>query len=128
MAIIIRGKTECPLCGEVLRGGDDLMASPPFLQSGLLFRFSDAAMHRACFTNWPLADKFIAAFNEIGRCWPGGPRRMLADGTIIDLDAESMPPAYEGKPVLTLGILGDAEERAQLFTALAVLRERRNST
>lgn len=50
MALLLPGKTVCSLCGEVIVARDDVVATPPFLESThRLARFSDAAFHRRCF-------------------------------------------------------------------------------
>lgn len=125
MAIIIRGVTACPLCGEVLRDGDDIVATPHFLHSGPLSRYSDAAMHRECFTAWPKADAFRSAFNDFGRSWPGGPHQMLTDGTIVKVTPDDLPPRQEEEARLTVGVLGDVEDRVQLLAALDATGKRK---
>jgi hypothetical protein len=50
MALLIRGKSICPLCGAVIGISDEVSALPAFLPLGhRLARFSDAAFHRHCF-------------------------------------------------------------------------------
>jgi hypothetical protein len=50
MALILRGKTICPLCGNLIGEGDDVFATPAFLKSTHpLSSFSDAAFHAKCF-------------------------------------------------------------------------------
>jgi hypothetical protein len=102
MAIIILGKSECPLCGRVIQVDDDYMGTPHFLPSGPLSRYSDAGIHRDCFMAWPKAGEFRLAFNEVGRSWLGGPRQMLEDGSIVEVKREELPPRQEGKARLTI--------------------------
>lgn len=124
MAIILLGKSECPICGLVLEEGDDFFGTPHFIHSGPLSRYSDAGMHRACFTAWPKADEFRLLFNEAGRSWPGGPRQMLPDGAIVKVSVEDLPARAIGKPRLTLGVLGIEEERHQLNAAIDAVEKR----
>jgi hypothetical protein len=50
MAIIIRGKSTCWLCGKLLEVGQPLTAFSAFLQrSDPHWQFSDLAMHEQCF-------------------------------------------------------------------------------
>jgi hypothetical protein len=50
MALIILGKSKCPLCSEVMKQGEELKAFPAFLPYDHRFgRFSDAAFHKVCF-------------------------------------------------------------------------------
>ena len=54
MAMIIRGKSLCPLCNEPMQEGQELKAFPAFLPNDHRFgRFSDAAFHKACFEKDP---------------------------------------------------------------------------
>lgn len=60
MAIIIRGVSRCPICGEVLEEGQPLVAFPAFLSPGDdLWRYSDSAMHEHCFEAWEHRDAMI---------------------------------------------------------------------
>ncbi len=50
MALVFLGKTPCQLCGCVLNDGEEIRAFPAFLgPEHHLARFSDAAVHAACF-------------------------------------------------------------------------------
>lgn len=50
MALLIRGKSACPLCGTVIGNDDEVVATPAFLKaSHRLAAFSDAAFHSRCF-------------------------------------------------------------------------------
>lgn len=50
MALLIRGKSICWLCGQTIGENDDVVATPAFLGSKhRLVRFSDAAFHQKCF-------------------------------------------------------------------------------
>lgn len=49
MAMIIRGKSTCPLCSKVLEKGDELKGYPAFLPYDHRFgKFSDAIFHKVC--------------------------------------------------------------------------------
>lgn len=87
MAVIIRGITTCSICGAVLADADDIVSTPHFIHdaSHKLRRFSDSAMHRSCFTAWPKAGAFRAAFNKTwSKLAPGHPRVMMEDGSILE--------------------------------------------
>jgi hypothetical protein len=50
VALVVRGKSTCTLCGGVLAKDDAIVGLPPFLTpEHRLWRFSDSAMHAACF-------------------------------------------------------------------------------
>ncbi len=89
MALIIYGRTKCPLCAVVLREGDDIVATAHFIgdPSDPLWPFSDAAMHRACFLQWQLREAFVARYNAtVGAItWGNGTYQdMQPDGTILN--------------------------------------------
>lgn len=87
MAIVIRGLTDCSICGKVLEAGAELVMTPHFIHDELhpLWRYSDSGMHAACFAAWEHAEDFRAAFNAIWpTLMPDHPREMLADGRIVE--------------------------------------------
>lgn len=60
MAIVVRGKSRCALCGELLLHDDELTLIP----AGLFARpdspfhhIWDAGLHGRCFDNMPLSDR-----------------------------------------------------------------------
>jgi hypothetical protein len=90
--MIIGGKTKCVLCDAVLLATDDIVATTHFITdaSDPLWRYSDAAMHRACFVAWKHRDAFRAKYNEtVGRVvWGNGTRHHFdADGNIRSIPA-----------------------------------------
>lgn len=86
MALICLGASKCALCGRVIESEDDFVATSAFLaREHRLWRYSDAAMHRACFLRWQDRWTFVHAFNAIvGPLLSGNGTRqqMLDDGTI----------------------------------------------
>lgn len=118
MAIIILGKSECPLCGNVIQPSDDYMATSHFLHVGPLSRYSDAAMHRDCFKAWPQANEFRRAFNEVGRSGPGKPLQMMADGTVVEVNPDDLPPVSSCVPRLNISIIGSPDDQKELLSAL----------
>jgi len=67
MAIIIEGKTACPLCSNILEKGQEVVSFPAFVGNGLdpLWPFSDAAFHSDCFEQHPLSSEAIARYEEM---------------------------------------------------------------
>ena len=88
MAIVIFGRSECRICGALLKKGDNLFAtSGCWMAPGHpLFAFQDAAMHRDCFDTWPLRTAFVASFNGYFSNQPSGARRMHEDGSIETIE------------------------------------------
>lgn len=65
MAIVLRGKTECRICGEVLDEDDEICAFPALIsnQADPLFELNDCAFHKNCFRNSPLSQRLLAILN-----------------------------------------------------------------
>ena len=57
MAILLRGKTVCTLCGKPIVENQEAVGFPPFVSNELdpLQIFSDGAFHASCFWGHPLA-------------------------------------------------------------------------
>jgi hypothetical protein len=54
MVLLIRGKSRCPICGNVIGLDDEVVGTTAFLKkTHRLARFSDAAFHRECFESCP---------------------------------------------------------------------------
>jgi hypothetical protein len=66
MALIILGKTPCPLCEQPIKETDELVSFPAFISNQLdpLFPFSDAAFHAACFHQHPLSAEAEVCYAE----------------------------------------------------------------
>ena len=88
MAIIFHGLSTCAVCNGILQKDEVVLGFPHFIVDDKhpLWRFSDSAMHKACFATWVSAEDFRAAFNTL---WPllmpNHKQEMQADGTIVDL-------------------------------------------
>lgn len=67
MAILIYGKTECPLCGKPIWEGQKVVAFSPFVDNELdpLWMFNDGAFHAGCFYEHPLAEEAQRRYQEI---------------------------------------------------------------
>ena len=88
MAIVLRGKTDCSLCGSLINSANEIVMFPHFIWDNAhpLWRFSDSAMHQQCFADWDQAERFRAIFNGT---WPDimpdHPCEMLPNGSIVEL-------------------------------------------
>ncbi len=94
MALVFRGKSRCPICGDVIGQEDDIVATTHFItgREDPLWRFSDAAMHKKCFLSWELRETFVAQFNaEMGAItWGNGTfHEMQPDGSILSKKREA---------------------------------------
>ena len=80
MALIIRGKSRCPLCNSTLGQKDPLVAFSPFLpDSHPLARFSDAAFHRACLEKDRHADAVMKLHERYQKIWRGRPTHLRGE-------------------------------------------------
>lgn len=91
MALICRGKTQCPLCGEVIGTYDTIVATSHFIadRTDSLWQYSDAALHQRCFAAWERREEFVRRFNEAVRpfVFGNGKRHFMQDdGVIIQID------------------------------------------
>ena len=82
LALIIRGKSICPICGRVLNESDALLATPAFLKSThRLARFSDAAFHQECFLASPEHEEVERLWERYRAIWARAPST-LEEGEI----------------------------------------------
>lgn len=67
MAILLYGLSRCPICDGVINEGDRLVSTSHFIGDWLdpLSKYSDAAMHKSCFLNWDMRERFVARYNEV---------------------------------------------------------------
>lgn len=67
MALILVGKTKCPLCDNILEDGQEIVSFSSFVSNELdpLWLFSDAAFHSDCFDHHPLSTEAIARHEEM---------------------------------------------------------------
>ncbi|MFK7789353.1 MAG: hypothetical protein AB8C95_07690 [Phycisphaeraceae bacterium] len=97
MAIIYKG-IKCPICDETLDTKEKFVATTHFIgdEADPLWRYSDAAMHYACFQEWKHRETFVEKYNNtIGKIvWGNGTRHhMNDDGIVVSIiAAESKEP------------------------------------
>ena len=66
VAIVVRGKSRCKACGQVLAKGEELVLFPAALFGGPdhpLHHLWDAAVHRTCFECMPERQEALEAIN-----------------------------------------------------------------
>jgi len=66
MALIISGKSTCPLCGLVMQKDEEIYGFPAFVgdESDPIYPYSDAGFHTACLAADPLGMIAIEAVDE----------------------------------------------------------------
>lgn len=66
MALFALGAGRCSICREVIRVGDDVIATTHFIgdDADPLSRHSDTVMHRSCFESWKSRDEFARRYRE----------------------------------------------------------------
>jgi|SRR5215813_2735118 len=94
MALIVTGKTECPLCNEVLQEGDRIVATTHFIGDPRdpLWPFSDGAMHKSCFLEWDHRKVFVERYNATmgSITWGNGTYHyMNYEGEVVSLKREN---------------------------------------
>jgi hypothetical protein len=86
MAIIMRGKTSCSICGQVINDADDIVAFSPFMANDAdpLSVFNDAAYHAECFAVHPLAQRCRSVYDDTRTRLGPGQRICCVCGEEID--------------------------------------------
>ena len=82
------GSAHCALCGATIRRGEEALVTPDFLadEADPLWRFSDVAMHQACFLVWDRRKAFVARFNAVARQMRGSDGsypHMTSEGEVV---------------------------------------------
>ena len=84
MAILLRGKSRCSLCGKIMTRRDEIVAFTAFLRPvHRLHRFSDAAFHRPCFEGCPERRAVEEVYGRFRRIWDSRP----LDATLAESEA-----------------------------------------
>jgi hypothetical protein len=67
MAIVILGKTVCPICSRAIEDGQQVVSFPPIVTNELdpLFVFHDSALHEECFRHHTLAEAATRRLEEM---------------------------------------------------------------
>jgi hypothetical protein len=89
MALLFRGLTTCPICGEVIDEHDLVVMFPHFVanENDPLYRFTDGVFHERCFDRDPDGARALAILDETNRrLGPGHRTCAVCSGTISDLD------------------------------------------
>ncbi len=97
MALLLLGKTICPICGLVIRDGQELKCFPPFVSNELdsLIIFNDACFHLNCFERHELADEALERSEEAllqldtNTC-------VLCGKALVDYDDYFVMPGFSG--------------------------------
>jgi len=99
MAVLLRNKTICPMCGRLIEEGEDTSLFPHFIlnENDPLYEFSDSACHTACLASHPLGQALaLASEANAEHTGPGKRRCAVCGAEILD------PDDY-----LLIGYLGD---------------------
>jgi len=90
MALLLIGKSLCPICEQVIAAADEVILTPAFLAdaSHPLWPFNDSAMHSFCFSSWPLRASFITEHNDFFVKHYRGARFMDINGLVREADPQ----------------------------------------
>ncbi|SKB02636.1 hypothetical protein [Aeromicrobium choanae] len=66
MAIVLRGRSVCHLCGRVMRSEDDIALFPPglFVADSVFAHLNDASVHRFCLEGTAQSNEALDALAE----------------------------------------------------------------
>ena len=65
MAVVLFGKTECPICLTVLEEHQDTISFPALFAENHKYYFcSDAAFHVSCFNEWEHSESALGIYEE----------------------------------------------------------------
>jgi hypothetical protein len=103
MALVISGKSKCPICGEVILLGDARTLFPSFVPNDLdpLAIFNDAGFHARCVKDSSLGEQALRLSTElVRRAGPDGRRCEVCGRTILDPDDYFAIPFITNNPLL----------------------------
>lgn len=113
MAMIILGKSKCPLCNQILKEGEPLTAFPAFLPTNHRFgKFSDAAFHTACFDKDPDANDVDNMHYVYKKIMDGRPKDLK---TIEEMDAWSKEAFQDWPPKNGVVVYTSLDEDGEWF-------------
>lgn len=85
MAILLRNKTTCPLCGKVIATDDAVRGFPAFLKSThRLGKFSDATFHENCLATSADATEVQVLYEKWQAIWVNRPLDLKS---VAEMDA-----------------------------------------
>jgi hypothetical protein len=65
MALIFADSTECPLCGNLIKKGEDVIGLPPIADiEHPLYKYFDSGFHLKCFENWNKKEEVLNIIKE----------------------------------------------------------------
>lgn len=89
MAVLVRGRSRCPICRRVIDDADEVKMFGPFVLNELdpVHLFSDAALHVACFAAHPLSPEAARRWDEfVIMTGPGKRWCVVCELEIVDPD------------------------------------------
>lgn len=100
MAILLRGKSKCPICDDVIQEGEEATLFPHIVlnQADPLFYLSDAACHTRCVRTSSLGLEMLAESERYLNCSGPGKRKCAVCGQEIEDPDEYFFIAYLGDP------------------------------
>lgn len=85
MAILTRGKSTCPLCGQIIQAEDEVRGFPAFLSpKHRLGKFSDATFHACCLTNCDDAAEAQSLYEKWLAIWDKRPTDLKS---VVEMEA-----------------------------------------
>lgn len=105
MAILVRGKTKCPICGDMIGDGADVVLFPHFVlnEADLLYPLSDTACHARCVNSDPLGEAMLSASESYLANTGPGKRICVICGNEIQHPDDYLLIGYLADPAEPLG-------------------------
>ncbi len=100
MALVLLGKTQCPICGRVFREGEQVVAFPAIVsnENDPLYEIRDTAFHATCFAQHPLAAKAQRRLEEWEARTSTGRRCYICGEAITNPDEYDIFPHFTSDP------------------------------
>jgi hypothetical protein len=85
MALLLRGRSECLICGTVIDESDECVMFPAFLKAGhRLHLYSDGVFHQRCFDASPDKEEVEKLHSRFRQIWAERPKNLNTPEEIDD--------------------------------------------
>jgi predicted nucleic acid-binding Zn ribbon protein len=106
MSLLLIGKTQCPICGQVIQERESVVSFPAFVwnEADPLAVFNDASLHKVCFLTHALREQAESAVAEMSaKVGPGRRRCVVCAREITNPDDYIFVPRLSAESSGPLG-------------------------
>lgn len=101
MAIFLRDKSRCLICGQILHINDEITTFPAFLPSSHKWhKYSDGIFHSECFRTWENSVDFNELFRRYKEIWDSRPDGLQSIEEINEWGATAFKDIFQSEPNL----------------------------